>query len=989
MAGFETYDTPNKLRGLLTSLLEKRALPIHKGKIARKIIEKEFGFQHNSLSNYNKLKKYEWVKSTIDSFESELLENEGEIAGINLEFGTPKRLNQLLDSLRQSPREIPLNPQGDKAGSISLRAFAKKFNLPESALLGNTDSWLWMRKMVKEFDDELYGKGIIGTRWEKEVPAIRQYLESLKHLRKLPVNELGKLNRMAVMSHFGLPKNQSTAIAEQRAPKLKKLFSEYDCIIQSENYSQYSGDVYLEDLKLLLDCNDESLVLDLSSRVISIKWLADKLNIGVGKIRSSLVLMSQIEQRTRELHLSQKKGKTKKSFNVFGAPHINLGATPFSVKHKRVYSFQSLVNLYGLCFAEKIGTAFIAISNSCATSSAKNKYLNIKRFFEWLADTSNIESEVFELLKSDKKISQQLFGEVCMRYRASILQENPKCNPNLKIISEFGSARVLPKYIFLTKGRTSRNDRNHKASLAEATVKKKDKDLIEKVLFDAAKYRDIEIRAGNDTQAFLNTLLLEKATTPDLPEDLTEAIHEITQSRLLEIRVVASRMFREWKDIFEQGPELIRAANVDTKEFAKKLAQRASNLRSWKDYLSNVLPQNNKDKTLSNLLAIISSEYSCTPPNEATTGYQMWNKKYSLVGGIQHVAAHLIPTREAISAALTLYLCESGANVSVALTLTRDCVKASNVEYHKKVVGHKERSKGKAIYDDLAVKASDDELISAVSALEYLAKILNSLNAAVDSDTTSLAMYFHSGKLQLLKESAFRADFKAICDTSSYLEKFNLVPSMLRPTVLLDIQLRDPTNLGVAQLMAQHEQGSTTEGYTSKLPHRIKMENQILDYQKTLEFVMTSGEDNPHTKLNMSEKEWDSRRKSAQRTGFGVYCSDRIIIDSSGKTSKCNEVEHCVQCKHNDSKKRMWVSADPESISDMIIWRTSLEQHEEAFLSKNSDRWEDVWVAWQAFYFVVLEQKMTRGKLSSIKRAAMEIANQKMSDDNFNLPEPW
>lgn len=446
MAGFETYDTPNKLRGLLTSLLEKRALPIHKGKIARKIIEKEFGFQHNSLSNYNKLKKYEWVKDTIDSFESELLENEGEIAGINLEFGTPKRLNQLLDSLRQSPRKIPLNPQGDKAGRISLRAFAKKFNLPESALLRSTESWLWMRKMVKEFDDELYDKGIIGTRWGKEVPAIRQYLESLKHQRKLPVNELGKLNRMAVMSHFGLPKNQSTSIAEQRAPKLKKLFNEYDCIIQSENYSQYSGDVYLEDLKLLLDCNDERLVLDSSSRVISIKWLADKLNIGVGKIRSSLVLMSQIEQRTRELHLSQKKGKTKKSFNVFGAPHINLGATPFSVKHKRVYSFQSLVNLYGLCFAEKIGTAFIAISNSCATSSAKNKYLNIKRFFEWLADSSNIESEVFGLLKSDKKISQQLFGEVCMRYRASILQENPKGNPNLKIISEFGSARVLPKY---------------------------------------------------------------------------------------------------------------------------------------------------------------------------------------------------------------------------------------------------------------------------------------------------------------------------------------------------------------------------------------------------------------------------------------------------------------------------------------------------------------------------------------------------------------
>ena len=46
-------------------------------------------------------------------------------------------------------------------------------------------------------------------------------------------------------------------------------------------------------------------------------------------------------------------------------------------------------------------------------------------------------------------------------------------------------------------------------------------------------------------------------------------------------------------------------------------------------------------------------------------------------------------------------------------------------------------------------------------------------------------------------------------------------------------------------------------------------------------------------------------------------------------------------------------------------------------------------ITFETVYFVVLEQKMTRGKLSSIKRAAMEIANQKMSDDNFNLPEPW
>jgi len=988
VVGLERYKTPEKLTLFLQELLSQKKLPTHKGKVARSVIERKYGFQHCSLSNYHGFDKYQWCKNVVDHFESDLIEKEGgDITGVNSEYGTPIRFKKLLDKLRDDIDSLPMTPQGDRSGRISFRAFERKFKFPTNSLVSkNAGSWQWARDMLNEFDEELYKQGITGTVWERKVPDIRKYLEKLDVNQELPINELGKLNRRAVMVHFGMPSNQSTSVAESRAPKLKELFKEYDGLISQQDYSQYAGDKYKEALSEIL--KNKELVLDSSSRVISIKWLAQELNTTKNTIRTSPNLMKLIEDRTQLLHQTQQQGVTKKSFNVYGAPHINLGATPYSVKHQRVYSFQSLISLYGLWFAEKIGTTFIAISNGCATGTAKNKYQTIKRFFEWITEPSNIDSEVFELLKSDSKVSQALFAKTCMRYRASMLQDKPNSKLQLNVITEFGSARVIPKYTFKQKGRAV-SDKAHKPSLVEASIKKEDKDLLESVLIDSAKYRDIEISTGKDTQAFLDTLLIEKAANPELPEDFTEAIHEITRSRLLEIRIAASRTFLKWKNIHEQGNELIKSATVDTEEFAKKLEQRTNNVGGWRDYLSSMLPIHNKHQTLCNLLAIIRANYASTPPNTATTGYQMWDKKSRLVGGIEHVAAHLIPTRKALSAALTLYLCESGANVAVALTLLRDCVQPSNVEYHKKVVGRKDRSYGKAIYDDLATKTTDDECISAVNALDYIAKTLNSVNATVDSDNESLSMHFRSGRLQLLTEFAFRDEFKAICNTSEYLKKFNLVPSMLRPTVLLDIQLQDPANLGVAQLMAQHEQGATTEGYTNKLPHRIRMENHILDYQKTLEFVMTSGEDEPHTKLDVSEEEWEARRESAQRTGFGVFCSDRITIDASGKKSKCDEVEHCVQCKHSDSKKRMWVSADPESISDMIIWRTSLEKHEKAFTAKNIDRWEDVWVAWQAFYFVVLEQKMTRGKLSAIKKEAIDIANKKMSDDSFVLPEPW
>ena len=160
MSGFGTYGTPDKLRKLLKTMLEQRSLPVHKGKIARKVIESKYGFQHYSLSNYHKLKKHAWAKDTVDQFEFELIEKESEIAGVNLEYGTPSRLRKLLNKLRHNPEDIPLNPQGDRAGRISLRSFADTYELPQAALTKKAPMWKWMRDMLTEFDEELYEQGI-------------------------------------------------------------------------------------------------------------------------------------------------------------------------------------------------------------------------------------------------------------------------------------------------------------------------------------------------------------------------------------------------------------------------------------------------------------------------------------------------------------------------------------------------------------------------------------------------------------------------------------------------------------------------------------------------------------------------------------------------------------------------------------------------------------------------------------------------------------
>lgn len=977
MAGLDTYNTPDKLRLFLQVLLTKNQLPTHKGKIARSLIEKKYDFQHCSLSNYHGFEKYQWCKKVVDTFEKKLLEKEGgDITGLNSKYGTPVRFRRLIDELRQNLEALPLASHGNRSGRISLSSFEKKFELPANSLVGKTQSWKWARDMLNEFDDELYEQGITGTVWEIKVPNIRTYLESLSENNELPINELGKLNRKAVMSKFGMPANQSTSVAETRAPKLKELFAEYDELISQNNYSQYAGDKHKSALSEILQ--NSELVLDSSSRVISIKWLSEELNVSKSIIRTSPNLMELIKERTKALYETQQRGTTKKSFNVYGAATINLGATPYSEKHNRVYSFSSLIELYNLEFAEKVGTTLLAISNKSSTSTVKNKYLRILHFFEWLANPENIDSNVASLLRDNKKVNQDNFSRVCMAYRAVLLLDNPHANSNTFIITQFGDARVIPKYTFLTKGRVTK-DKGHRQSILEASIKKDELESVEEILIDAAKYRGIELSQGKDTKAFLETLMFEKANKPDLSDDLSQAMLEITKSRLLEIRIQASETFIQWQKINQEGVELLDLATVDCDEFRSILLQRESlSSYQWSQYIVGVFPIDDKQLALANLIAVIKEVFNSCPPTASTSNMQMWNKKYSLFGGIDRVASYLVPTRKALSAALTLYLCESGANVAVALTLLKDCIRKSGVAQHKKVVGRKDRSFGKPIYDDLVVKPEHEECVSAISALDYICSVQPQTN----EDTLQ---YYQKGMLQPLTEFAFRDEFKAICAQSDYLKQFRFVPSMLRPTVLLNVQLKDPANLGVAQLIAQHESGSTTEGYTNKLPHRIQMEKDMLEFQQTIEIVMVYDDENAHSKLDIDQKEWESKKKKVEKTGWGVFCKDREIITETGEKVKCTEVENCVKCKHD----RMLVSADPTSISEMIIWKTSLEKHEEDFTTKNANRWTDVWVPWQAFFYVVLEEKMTRGKLSLIKKQATEIANRNMNESDFVMPEPW
>ena len=62
----------------------------------------------------------------------------------------------------------------------------------------------------------------------------------------------------------------------------------------------------------------------------------------------------------------QRRGVTARAFRVHGADYINMGATPYSKAHGRVFDFSGLIEEYGLAFVERVATTFVAVAENLA-----------------------------------------------------------------------------------------------------------------------------------------------------------------------------------------------------------------------------------------------------------------------------------------------------------------------------------------------------------------------------------------------------------------------------------------------------------------------------------------------------------------------------------------------------------------------------------------------------------------------------------------------
>ena len=837
-------------------------------------------------------------------------------------------------------------------------------------------------RCVVRFDRLLKEQGR-GRVWTERLPAMRAYLERCKESGTLPMTNRGRLNRSAVLREFA-PDRKSLGVVLAENPAVKALLDEYDVLRGDERYSPYKYDALEGELKELLDRNAFELV---QARKINKNSLARRLGVRLAVLLSTPKLDALIREKQAKLDELQRRGVTARAFRVHGADHINLGVTPYSKPHGRVFDFSGLIEEYGLAFVERVATTFVAVAGNLAFPWPEHRRL--VDFLTWLAALP--ESTVARRMRDGQPVDRREFVRVALLYQQEVaygeIREGRKVTSSgFAIIEKFGEAELFPRVHFpRTVDRRRQRVKNARPSLAEAPVFDADARKILEAAEAAAKYRDLTLGAGKDAIAFAQTLAIERARRADLPESLPEAIRILCDERLVELRKAASAIFEEWRKTYQEGRELLAQAEHDGAHMFKMLErerEHGTHTMRWRRLVGSLFPRSQPRRALVNLLMVVEAKFHgiCPKGTDGVWG-KFWVDRFRIAGGTEAVQAYICPPRLVVSAVVCLYLCESGMNSGVALCMKPNAIRASRRPRHIIVTGRKGRARNRAIYSELPLRSTVHGCTSAAEALLFYADAVRPLRTG--HEDMPLFVHVSRSGFQALTDWRLYKDFSAIVATSECLASLRIYPAMIRSTVLLSMQLRHPDSLEAVQMFAQHRSDTTTMGYVAKLPYRMVLEQRMRRFAEMIEVVVADRD--AWEKMGRPVAGWREAIGDARRTGLGVWCRDPEAGAQPDvpKGTACHAVDRCLGCS------KVLVVADEESVADMIVWSKALEDAEPAWLDDNPERWTEHWVPWRAFFEVVLNEKMTRGVLATIKKRAADRAAARMASPQFKAPQPW
>lgn len=887
-------------------------------------------------------------------------------AQIALVYVKPEpKLSKALRALLEADFELGELP-GSLEGKINRTHYAAKLGCTPSALT----------PFVTVFA-EFERRSDFVTGPMRHFPAMRAWLKESFEAGELIVRA-GKIDRTAFAKRFGLRGGTFFSVH----PEIRDLFEEYDARVELEGYIPAVQKDELERLRKALAAQPE--------------LNKDRLTINA-KTLSSVAKVPQ--RRFRDRHFAEAIATTQAGIT---ARAMASKIDPYF--HDRVFCFSGLLASWGADFVERVAVRFKQVISGVSKNSSANLYLMLLNALEWIAssDISHCQAIVAEARYRGRITDSKEWEEALFAYRKHLIDcvasgrmtgtsVDTMIQTLRTSVQALSSGGVVPRLEDSFRSvKYSRRRAGRVRSLAEAPGH--GQDATDYVAFARAHFEDarkaLEIDVGTeDSEPFFAGIGQELKTASGLPDDPSMAVKIVLERRLDALRERAKAIVEEAELLYERGQELIAKSNIDCDKFRREYLDTGLSDYRKRNIVRDLFSgysANGKEFELgvANLLTYIDQMFGSVAPSAGRPDPVYGNffqSRYLNFGGISAIAPMLGPEASAVGAVLTLYLIDSGANVSVGRTLNRECTEASDMEGFRRITGHKARAKGKPIIVDLPEDASSVRAIDwLLSAGRRLPEHVEHLSRS-GSDDDRLFLMRLAGRVQLMTPHWYRSWFKQFTASIPSLATLNLTPNMIRPSVLLHASLSNDGRLMTGMAWAQHTQG-VAQGYQQKWPTRRRYDQMVREFLVSFESLVMKNVPAAADKLGITIEQFEARLGNLQATGLGTFCLDGRGRPGAGGTS-CSTVDCWNDCPN------MLIVAEVEAIASLQLWQAALRQAQPEMERDQPERWDEVWLPWLCLTDVV-EEKMAR-QMIKIWKAATKRASEISSQPGYVPARPW
>lgn len=875
------------------------------------------------------------------------------------EHNTANRLRALLSNDREAACLVL-----SKADMINRRHYARLLNLTPSAMTAHQEIFV-------EFEQQVDTR----TGPTRLLESMRQWLTDEYKSRRIELRD-GKIDRQAFAKQFGL--RGGTFMS--RHPQIRNLIQEFDALAAKENYLPASLEQSVASLKHALA---GAPPLNKDRKSINLESISKLTGIPTHKFLA-WPYKGILAEKQDEVTARVKQSRIDPYF------------------HDRVYAFSDLSNLLSVHFLERIGIRFKQFASGLSKDGTKGPYQSLYKLLSWIATSSNGHCKFVrtEAMQVGRIMSQTHWEEAVFAYRATLTSEiddNRKIKTGIDSaitalrtsLDGLSSGGIVPAMSVPLPGlKLADRTGSKRKSLAEATktdlTRDASLDYIEfaRSCLTEARQR-YQLPEGQDDEDFLQVLAQEIGAQDVLPNKVSEAVLTVLRRRLSALRSNAVKIVEAAAAELRLGKVLLEQSDLDVEDFVAKYFNMSLNRHEKNKLLRAAFPLPNESisrtnqRALANLLRLIQLRHGGIPPSvEASQigGYgQFFAKRYLELGGQRSISAMLIPDAEAVGATLTLYLVDSGANISVGRTLAVDCMEPSDSVGHRRITGNKARAKGKPIIIDLP------ESSPAVTSMHWLARAGQSLRAQAGEDADRFFVARIGGNVENLPPHWYTAHFTRFAGSIEELHGVHVLPSMIRSSVLLEAALSNDGRLKTGMAIGQNTE-SVAQGYQQKWPTRLLYDQNIRRFTNSFEALVLASVPDATQRMRVSTGVYEERQRELTPTGLGTLCS------SKGKRSDSTDQRCAVDC-WNDCPN-MLIVADVDSVATLQLWQKSLRQAEPDWQRDRPERWDEVWLPWLCLTDVV-EEKMKRGPLLKIWRSAENRASELSSSNGFVVPRPW